>query len=92
MVQGFFHDIVANSDDILPEGMNNRIVPRIWRGLAMGYFVLLVISICFAGLLYLIAAKRGSNKTFWTIMGFVFGPFAIPFVFFAKKVDPKNTV
>jgi hypothetical protein len=47
---------------------------------------------CFAVLLYLIAAERGSNKTFWAIMGFVFGPFAIPFVFFAKKVDPTNTV
>lgn len=58
----------------------------------MGYLVLLVISICFAGLLYLIAAKRGSNKIFWAIMGFFFGPFAIPFVFFAKKVDPTNTV
>ncbi len=58
----------------------------------MGYLVLLVISICFAGLLYLIAAKRGANKIFWAIMGFVFGPFAIPFVFFAKKVGPTNTV
>jgi hypothetical protein len=58
----------------------------------MGYLVVLIISICFAILLYLIAAKRGSNKTFWAIMGFVFGPFAIPFVFFAKKVDPTNTV
>jgi len=58
----------------------------------MGYLVLLIISFCFAGLLYLIAAKRGSNKIFWTIMGFVFGPFAIPFVFFSKKVDPTNTV
>ena len=58
----------------------------------MGYLVLLLISILFAGLLYLIAAKRGSNKTFWAIMGFFFGPFAIPFVFFAKKVGPTNTV
>ncbi len=58
----------------------------------MAYLVLLVISICFAGLLYLIAAKRGANKIFWAIMGFVFGPFAIPFVFFAKRVDPTNTV
>jgi RsiW-degrading membrane proteinase PrsW (M82 family) len=51
----------------------------------MGYLVVLIISICFAVLLYLIAAKRGSNKIFWAIMGFFFGPFAIPFVFFAKK-------
>jgi hypothetical protein len=58
----------------------------------MGCLVVLVISICFAGLLYFIAAKRGSNKTFWAIMGFFFGPFAIPFVFFSKKSDPINTV
>jgi len=58
----------------------------------MGYLVVLVISFCFAGLLYFIAAKRGSKKTFWAIMGFFFGPFAIPFVFFSKKSDPRNTV
>jgi hypothetical protein len=58
----------------------------------MGYLILILISICFAGLLYLIAAKRGSNKTYWAIMGFFFGPFAIPFVFFAKKIEPKNTI
>ena len=58
----------------------------------MGYLVLILISILFAGLLYLIAAKRGSNKIFWAIMGFFYGPFAIPFVFFAKKVGPTNTV
>jgi hypothetical protein len=57
----------------------------------MGYLVLLVISICFSGLLYLIADNRGSNKMFWAIMGFFFGPFAIPFVFFAKKIEPTNT-
>jgi hypothetical protein len=58
----------------------------------MGYLAVFVISFCFAGLLYVIAAKRGSNKTFWAIMGFFFGPFAIPFVFFSNKSDPKNTV
>jgi hypothetical protein len=31
------------------------------------------------------ASKRGANKSFWAIMGFFFGPFAIPFLFFAKK-------
>jgi hypothetical protein len=58
----------------------------------MTYLILLIISFCFAGILYLIADKRGSNKIFWGIMGFFFGPFAIPFVFFAKRVDPTNTV
>jgi hypothetical protein len=58
----------------------------------MGYLVVPIISLGFAGLLYFIAAKRGSNKTFWAVMGFLFGPFAIPFVFFSKKSDPSNTV
>ena len=58
----------------------------------MGYLVVLVISLGFAGLLSVIAAKRGSNKTFWAVMGFLFGPFAIPFVLFSKKSDPKNAV
>ena len=40
----------------------------------MGYLVLLVISICFAGLLYFMASKRGANRSFWAIMGFFFGP------------------
>jgi hypothetical protein len=51
----------------------------------MTYIVLLIVSLVFAGLLYLIASKRGADKTFWALMGFLFGPFAIPFVFFAKK-------
>jgi hypothetical protein len=31
------------------------------------------------------ASKRVANKSFWAIMGFFFGPFAIPFLFFAQK-------
>jgi RsiW-degrading membrane proteinase PrsW (M82 family) len=58
----------------------------------MGYLFVLVISLCFAGLLYYIARRKGSNKTFWAVMGFFFGPFAIPFMFFSKKPDPKDRV
>ena len=47
--------------------------------------VALIISIFFAWALYKIAAKRGANKDFWAIMGFLFGPFALPFVFLARK-------
>lgn len=46
--------------------------------------ITLAISLLFAGILYLIAAKRGAHKAYWAVMGFLFGPFAIPFVFFAK--------
>lgn len=31
-----------------------------------------------------IAKGRGANPVFWGVMGALFGPFAIPFVFFAK--------
>ena len=51
----------------------------------MSYLILIIISVCFAGLLNWVADKKKVNKSFWTIMGFVFGPFALPFLFFAKK-------
>ena len=51
----------------------------------MYYIVLLAISLVFAALLYFIAAKRGANKAFWSVMGFMFGPFALPFVFLSRS-------
>ena len=56
----------------------------------MGYLILIIISLIFAGFLYLIAEKRNSDKVFWGIMGFLFGPFAIPFVFFAKRIEEND--
>jgi hypothetical protein len=56
----------------------------------MSYLILIILSLVFAGLLYLIAEKRGADKVFWAIMGFLFGPFAIPFVFFAKRIDAND--
>ena len=47
----------------------------------------ILVSLFFAGVLYLIAAKRGANKTFWAVMGFLVGPLALPFVFFAKRTN-----
>ena len=44
-------------------------------------------SLFFAGILYLIAKKRGANKNFWAMMGFLVGPFALLFVFFSKKTN-----
>ena len=41
-------------------------------------------SLFFAGVLYLIAEKRGANKNFWAMMGFLVGPLALLFVFFSK--------
>ncbi len=44
-------------------------------------------SLFFAGVLYLIAKKRGANKNFWAMMGFLVGPFALLFVFFSKRTN-----
>jgi len=32
-----------------------------------------------------LAKSRGANPVFWGVMGILFGPFAIPFVFLAKS-------
>ena len=46
--------------------------------------VLVIISAICAGVCYGIARSRGSRVAFWVVMGALFGPFAIPFVFFSK--------
>ena len=51
------------------------------------YFTLALTSLAIAFIPYFIARKKGAKKSFWLIMGLIFGPFAIPFVFFAKT-DP----
>jgi len=45
---------------------------------------LILLSAFFGALLYFIAAKRNANKPFWLAMGILFGPFALPFVYFAR--------
>jgi hypothetical protein len=49
--------------------------------------VTIAASLFFAGVLYLIAKKRGANKNFWAMMGFLVGPFALLFVFFSRKTN-----
>lgn len=49
-----------------------------------GIIIWSLISFVFAYLLGIIAEKRSAKVMFWAIMGAVFGPFAIPFVFFTK--------
>ena len=48
------------------------------------YSLGIILSAFFGMLLYFIAQKRGLHKIFWMFMGFIFGIFAVPFVFFAK--------
>ncbi|WP_457665486.1 hypothetical protein [Thiolapillus sp.] len=43
------------------------------------FLVILPMIIC-----HQIAKRRGSNPVFWAVMGALFGPFAIPFVFFSR--------
>jgi hypothetical protein len=50
------------------------------------YVVVLIFIIC-TGVCYSVAKKRKAKVSFWVVMGALFGPLAIPFVFFSK---PKN--
>ncbi|MEE8397882.1 MAG: hypothetical protein V3S89_02675, partial [Desulfobacterales bacterium] len=54
------------------------------------YFTLSAISLAIALIPYYIAKKRGAKASFWLIMGLVFGPLAIPFVFYAKTDQQKE--
>ncbi len=52
------------------------------------FWALLLINILCIVLCYQIAQKRQSNAGFWAVMGLLFGPVALPFVFFSM---PKTT-
>ena len=54
-----------------------------------GLIIISIICISCAALLWFIADKRGANTKFWAIMGAVFGPLAIPFVFLTKDHSSK---
>jgi len=47
--------------------------------------IISIICISCAYLLWHIADRRGANTKFWAIMGAVFGPLAISFVFLTKN-------
>jgi hypothetical protein len=50
------------------------------------YISIFIIS---AVICHFVAKHRGSRAVFWGVMGAVFGPLAIPFVFFAKTTGRK---
>lgn len=60
----------------------------------MAGVIISIVCISCAFLIWSIADKRGANTRFWALMGAVFGPLAIPFVFLTKdhssKADPSN--
>jgi hypothetical protein len=51
----------------------------------MGYAIVIIISAFFGVLLYYLADRRGYNRQFWLIMGILFGPFSLPFIFLGKR-------
>lgn len=50
--------------------------------LAMLFLFFACSAICF-----LVAQRRNANSSYWFMMGALFGPLALPFVFFAQ---PRN--
>ena len=45
------------------------------------FLVVLLVSIGFALLLHRMAERRGQNPVIWAVLGFAFGPLAIPFLY-----------
>lgn len=55
-----------------------------------GMIIISIICISCAYLLWHIADRRGANTKLWAIMGAVFGPLAIPFVFLTKNRSAQS--
>ena len=49
--------------------------------------VFMLIPIICAAICYSVAKKRNAAVSFWVVMGAIFGPLALPFVFMAKPKD-----
>jgi len=49
--------------------------------------ILLILNILSIFVCFFIAKKRSAKASFWGLMGALFGPLAIPFVFLAKPVS-----
>ncbi|MFT7243958.1 MAG: hypothetical protein ACI82A_001308 [Candidatus Azotimanducaceae bacterium] len=47
-------------------------------------YVLVGIMIVCAGICFSVAKKKGLSTRLWVVLGALFGPFALPFVFLAK--------
>lgn len=49
--------------------------------------VVIIFAFVSAAICHLIAKSRGKNPVFWGVMGVIFGPLAIPFIFLPIKKD-----
>jgi hypothetical protein len=52
--------------------------------------VLLLLSVASVVVCYLVARARKADIRKWIILSIVFGPFAVPFVFFASPKNPSS--
>ena len=52
--------------------------------------IILIVSVASIMICPFLAKKRGANPVFWGVMGALFGPLAIPFVFLAKTESPRD--
>jgi hypothetical protein len=52
---------------------------------------LIILSLVSMLVCYLISRSRSADRTYWSVMGLLLGPLAIPFAFFAKsKADQQS--
>lgn len=48
--------------------------------------LLILINLLSMLICFLVARSRKADRWFWLLAGLLFGPFAVPFVFFAREV------
>ena len=53
------------------------------------YYLLILVTLLGVAACGYIAKRRGANVRFWIICGLLFGPFALPFVLFARPMKEK---
>jgi len=53
----------------------------------IGFFIISLLSMVIC---YQVAKSRKANIQLWVIAGFLIGPFAVPFVFFASSNEERN--
>lgn len=56
------------------------------------YFIIAILLVGLVSVVtcYLVAKKRNAKTPFWVAMAVLFGPLAIPFVFFSKSKERRN--
>lgn len=51
---------------------------------------ILAVTLASAIICHMMAKKRGRKPVFWGVMGALFGPIAIPFIFLSRKMADKD--